>query len=283
MGPAGVARPYAEEQSLSSDAVAAREEAERRKELADHLESAEPMYALADLLQKEGKSKESLGFFTRAATYRRPTAEELRSVAFDYVQLGDYEDAIRWLEIAARMEPSNADVLYALGRCYYTKYRFQDAAVMYERVLAIRPKDLKAEENLGLVYDATNQPEKAEETLRNAAGWADPNGLDEWPYLDLGGFLLDHDRPKDAIGPLRIAVRIQPKCAACHEKLGQALADIHETSEALVELSQAASLAPKDPKTHYAFGRALRQAGQVARAQQEFELCQKLYGATSHE
>jgi tetratricopeptide (TPR) repeat protein len=154
---------------------------------------------------------------------------------------------------------------------------------MYERVLAVQPEHLKAEENLGLVFDATNRPDKAEEALRKAASWASVNGTDEWPFLDLGGFLLDQDRAKEAIDPLRIAVHIRPECAACHEKLGRALLTTHDSAGGIAELEQATRLDPKNPKSHYELGRALRQAGQAERAQQEFSLSQKLYSAHSEE
>jgi tetratricopeptide (TPR) repeat protein len=279
--PAGTA--YSTEESGAVTARFAQRESDLRAELAHQPESADLLYALALVLQQEGKARESLDIYTRAARSRNPAPEELRSVALDYVLLNDFEDAIHWLEVASQMAPRDANILYALGRCYYSKDRFLDAGKMYERVLAIQPQHLKAEENLGLVYDATNRADLAEDAFRKAAGWASKNGTDEWPFLDLGSFLLDQDRPKEAIDPLRDAVRIRPECAACHEKLGRALLATHDSAGALAELEQAAKLDPKNPKTHYEFGRALRQAGQTERAQQEFSLSQKLYTAHSQE
>jgi tetratricopeptide (TPR) repeat protein len=279
--PAGTA--YSTEESETVTARLAQRESDLRADLARQPESADLLYALALVLQQEGKARESLDTYTRAARSRNPAPEELRSVALNYVLLNDFEDAIHWLEVAAQMAPRDANILYALGRCYYSKDRFLDAGKMYERVLAIQPQHLKAEENLGLVYDATNRADLAEDAFRRAAGWAIKNGTDEWPFLDLGSFLLDQDRPKEAIDPLRDAVRIRPECAACHEKLGRALLATHDSLGALAELEQATKLDPKSPKTHYELGRALRQAGQAERAQQEFILSQKLYTAHSQE
>lgn len=265
------------EPSSGSAPVLARKESELRSGLGAQPNSPDLLYALAQVLQEEAKSKESLELFTRAAKYRNPTSLDLRSVAFNYVLLGDYEDAIHWLEVASRMDPSNPKILYALGRCYYSNSRFLEAVTMFGRVLAIQPKDMKAEENLGLAYDAANQPDKAEEALRKAASWADPNGTDQWPFLDLGSFLLDHGRAKGAIEPLRRAAKIQPLCASCHEKLGRALTATGDNAGGIAELDDAVTLDPKNPKTHYALGRALRQAGQIDRAQKEFAVCKELY------
>lgn len=278
-----VASPYVAEESDKISADASRKEFDLRAALAAQPDSSAVAYALALILRQEGKAHESLDIYTRAAALRKPTAEELHSVALDYVLLSDYDDAIHWLEIASQMDPKDVDVLYSLGRCYYTKNRYGDAQRLYEQVLAIQPHHLKATENLGLVYDATNETDKAETALRTAAGWADPNGKDEWPFLDLGGFLLDHDRASEALESLRTAARIKPDSAACHEKLGRALIATKDTSRGIAELQTAARLDPKNPRTHYELGRALRQAGQIEEAQKELAISQKLYTSHSQE
>jgi len=274
---------YANEESGAVTPQLAAREAALRSELVMQPDSSGLLYSLARLLREEGKAHESLDMYTQAASHRKPTAMDLQSVALDYVMLNDYDDAVRWLELAAQMEPSNAEVLYSLGRCYYSKDRFADAGRMFEKVLTIQPAHLKAEENLGLVYDAANRPEMAEQAFRKAASWANENGKDEWPFLDLGSFLLDQYRPKDAVDPLRTSTRIQPQCAACHEKLGRALLAIGNSAGGVAELQSATELDPKNPKTHYELGRALRQAGQAERARAEFSLSQKLYSEHSSE
>jgi tetratricopeptide (TPR) repeat protein len=207
----------------------------------------------------------------------------LRSVALDYVLLHDFDDAIRWLELAAQSAPNDADILYSLGRCYYSLDRYVDAQKLYQRVLVIDPHNLKAEENLGLSYDASHRTDKADEALRTAAQWADPAGTDEWPFLDWGSFLLDQDRTAEAVSPLRVASHIRHDCVPCHEKLGRALLATHDTEGGLQELELATQLDPKNPKTHYEYGRALRQAGQLERAQHELTLSETLYSVHSEE
>ncbi|HEY2469010.1 MAG TPA: tetratricopeptide repeat protein [Terracidiphilus sp.] len=278
-----VSSPYSAEESGKVSSSLSSRESDLRSALNASPNSPEVAYELALVLRQEGKARKSLDMYTRAAGYRKPTTEELRSVALDYVLLNDYDDAIHWLEIAIQMDPKDTGVLYSLGRCYYTKNRFPDAARMYAEVLAIQPHDLKAEENLGLVYDATNEPAKAEAALRTAVGWADANGKDEWPFLDLGGFLLDHNRTTEAVEPLRTATRIKPECAVCHEKLGRALVAEHDLTGGLEALQTATRLEPGNPRTHYELGRALRQAGQVEKAKQELAISQKLYTTHSQE
>jgi tetratricopeptide (TPR) repeat protein len=281
--PRAVISPYSAEEAATVSVHLAQEEARLRAMIPQQPRSAEPLYSLALVMRQEGKARESIDTYTQAAQLRTPTADDLRSVALDYVLLSDYDDAIHWLERAVRMDPANVNALYSLGRCYFSKGRYLDAEHMFAHILAIDPKHLKAEENLGLVFDATNHPKQAEEALRTAASRASKEGPDEWPFLDLGGFLLDRDRAQDAIDPLRTAVHIRPDCAACHEKLGRALLATRGLAEGITELERAVQLDPSNPKTHYELGRALRRDGQAEWAQQEFAASQKLYAAHSQE
>jgi len=253
-----------------------------RASLERNPQSADTLYELALVLQQENRSRESLETYTRAAHIQKPNVAQLRSVALDYVLLDDYDDAVRWLRVALGMEPKNADVLYSLGRCLYTKNLFPDAEKVYLRLLVLDPANLKAEENLGLTYDAENDPEKAEKALRTAAQWAKERGLKApWPYLDLGIFLLDQSRADDAGPFLERAVELDPQSAWAHEKLGMALVANGDSARGIRELQLAVGLAPKDPKVHFELGHAYRAAGQLDKARAEFEISKSLYGEHS--
>jgi tetratricopeptide (TPR) repeat protein len=271
-----------QENALPPNPLLAETEARLRASLEQNPQSAETLYELALVLQRENKSRESLEIYTRAAQTQKPNVAQLRSVALDYVMLDDYDDAVRWLRVALGMEPNNADVLYSLGRCLYTKNLFPEAEKVYLRLLALDPANLKAEENLGLTYDAQNEPKEAEKALRTAVQWAQERGLkDPWPYLDLGIFLLDQAREADAQPFLETAVELGPQSAWAHEKLGMALVVNGNPPAGIRELQLAVKLAPKDPKAHFELGRAYRSAGQLDKARGEFALSKSLYGEHS--
>jgi tetratricopeptide (TPR) repeat protein len=274
------AAPVDADKPPESSALAATE-AGLRHDLELEPDSAPLLYRLGLVLRQENKPKDSLEIYTRAAKLAKPDAGQLRSVALDYVLIGDFDDAIHWLQIAESFDPQNVDVLYSLGRCLYSQDRFPEAKAMFLRVLELRPDHLKAEENLGLVYDFVNEPEKAEAALRQAATWAGQESTDKWPFLDLGGFLLDHAREAEAVPLLQRAVSIDAKCAACHEKLGRALVAVHDTNGGVKELEAATELDPKNPKTHYELGIAYRDEGVLDKARAEFALSQSLYGQHS--
>jgi Flp pilus assembly protein TadD len=276
--------PSLAQEQLRADPSLAGEEAKLRKAVERNPEAPADLYQLGLVLRQENKPQDSLAVYTRAAHLLKPNADQLRSVALDYVLLNDYSDAIHWLQIALTFDPNNVDVLYSLGRCLYTQSSFPQAEAAFAKVLALQPDHLKAEENLGLTLDAQNQPEAAEKALRTAAAWADQRSLqDEWPFLDLGNFLLDRGRQAEALPFLTKAAHIAPASAASHEELGRALVATGKSNEGITELQAAVSLDPKNPKIHFELGHAYRDAGKLDQARAEFELSKKLYGEHSND
>ncbi len=247
--------------------------------LTRHPGSADALYALGLVQQRENHPRDSLATMTHAAQLRTPASEDLRIVGLDYVLLNDYPDAIHWLEKAVEFDSKNTEAWYALGRADYTQSRFHDAEHAFQQALLLDPEHIRATENLGLVYSAENRLPDADETFRKAVMLAEKDGhTDEWPYLNYGSFLLDQGRASEAIPLLERATSINPKCAACFEKLGRALSATGKLQEGVEHLEKAVSLDPKDAHLHYELGLALRKAGMNDRARAEMAIAQKQYG-----
>ena len=75
---------------------------------------------------REEKAKASLDEFTAGAKYHNPSAADLKVVAFDYIVLGDYADAGKWLTKMLEWAPNDSDGWYNLGRTKYNENRFAD-------------------------------------------------------------------------------------------------------------------------------------------------------------
>ncbi len=269
-----------EGKSLANVERFAEADAALRTYAAQHPDSADARFMLGYVLNREDKPADSLKTYTQAAQLATPKSDDLKVVALDYVLLDDYDDAIRWMKKAVEFDPQNESAWYGLGRCLYSQSEFAEAQQALQRALALDPQDVQAEANLGLAYEMGNKPEQAEQAYRAAVTLADADAKsDEWPYLDYASFLLEHDRPAEAIPLLQRAVKAAPKCAACHGKLGRALAESGEARQGVEELRTAVALAPKNPQLHYDLGRAYRAAGQMEQARAELALSARLYGS----
>src|SRR5262250_1745384 len=83
--------------------------------LESHRNSADALYMLGYVLNRENRPAESLAAYTQAAAINPPISDDLKIVGLDYVLLNDYPDAIKWLEKAVELDSNNKDAWYYLG------------------------------------------------------------------------------------------------------------------------------------------------------------------------
>lgn len=247
-----------------------------------HHDASDALYLLGFVLNRENRASDSLAVYTQAAAITRPASDDLKIVGLDYVLLDDYPDAIRWLEKAVSFDKTNKDAWYYLGRAYYTRSQMVKAKSAFETALKLDPRDAKAENGLGLVFESGAQSDAAVDAYRKAIAWDEDNPRkSEQPYVNLGSLLLEQGRTTDAIPPLETAVKLAPKDAYCRLRLGAAYFRNGEPQKAQTELEKAIELDPANASAHYELGRVYQQLREPERAKAEFEVTSRLQSATA--
>ena len=243
---------------------------------------AEAHFLLGYVLFRENMAKQSLAEFTAGAQIVRPSTADLKIIAADYVLLGDFDDADKWLTSVVMATPQDADAWYLLGRTKYNENRFAEAIDSFSHAVALRPHDVKAEDNLGLSYEGLNEMEKAKAAFQTAIAWQADSGIqDAQPLLNLGSLLLRESRGAAAVSYLIRAAAAAPGNAKVHEELSQAYLAENELPKAQTELEIAIKLAPNASALHYKLGQILHRLGYVADSQREFKICAELLNSHS--
>lgn len=231
---------------------------------------------------REAKAKASLEEFTAGAKYRNPSAADLRVVAFDYIVLGDYPDADKWLTKMLEWTPNDSDGWYNLGRTKYNENRFAEAISAFQQCLKLDPKNVKAEDNLGLSFAGMGRNEEAIVAYQKAIGWQEQSlAKNPRPYIDLGSLWIDENHPKDAVTLLLRANEIDPRDSKTHELLGKAYTRLEEFPKAQVELEKAVELSPQTPNLHCMLAPVYRKQGLTEKAKAEYDRCATLTGSRS--
>jgi tetratricopeptide (TPR) repeat protein len=294
--------------SLADSGLAGSAEPEVRQYLAAHPNSADAHFLLGYILFRElqqlstpgqfpnpdlkstpgssavraAKARASLAEFTEGAKYRAPSAADLKIVALDYVLLGDYSDADKWLTKMLEWAPNDSEGWYYLGRIKYNENRFDESAHAFQQSLKLDPKNVKAEDNLGLAYAGLGLTEDAILAYHTAMDWQkDAPEKNPGPFIDLAGILLDQNRSEEAIPFLRQAIEIAPQDSRSHELLGKAFARLEQFPQAQAELEKAVTLAPENPNLPCMLGPVYRKQGQTERAQAALDRCAALNGTHS--
>jgi Flp pilus assembly protein TadD len=226
---------------------------------------------------REEYAKASLAEYTEGAKYARPSASDLKIVALDYVLLGSYGDASKWLTRSLQENPKDAQAWYYLGRAKYNENRFEEALQAFGQCLELEPRDIKAQSNLGLSYAGLNRVAEAQAAFLKAIEWqaAAPH-KDSEAYIGLGDLLVQQNRASEAVPYLLQAVEIAPWESRAKEKLGSAYLNLNNLSEARNQLEAAIALDPQNPSLHYLLGSVYRKQGQTEKAKAEFERFQIL-------
>lgn len=275
------AEPLQTAQSLLAAGKFPEAEAALRQYLKDNPSSGEAHYLLGDALFREQRAVDSLAEFTAGSKFKPPGPGELRTVASDYVLLGDFADADKWFSEVTAQTPNDAGAWYLLGRTKYNENRFAEAIASFEHVLSLRPKDIQAEDNLGLSEQGLGHADQAKTAYQTAIAWQGGAPTDAQPYLNLGTLLTDQGDQAAAIQYLTKAAALAPQNPKIHEELGRALQAKGDMEGAQAQLETAVRLAPTAAALHFKLGQIYRHRGLNERAQQEFAICAKLNGVHS--
>jgi tetratricopeptide (TPR) repeat protein len=268
--------PLAQARSLLQSGALADSEAWLQRYVSAHPASADAHFLLGYVEFREKKAKPSLAEFTAGARYRRPDAGDLKIVASDYVLLGDFADADKWFSEVTRETPQDADAWYLLGRTKYSESGFEEAVSSFERALALHPKYVEAENNLGLSWQEMNQPDKAKTAFQAAIDWQGNSPSDPQPFLNLATLLADEHELDASVRYLTEAVALAPDNPRIHDELAKVYESQNNLAKAQNELEKAVALAPDSSELHFKLGRIYRREGLKDRADKEFALCDKL-------
>jgi tetratricopeptide (TPR) repeat protein len=231
---------------------------------------------------RDAHARASLAEFTTGAKYDRPSAFDLKIVAYDYVLLDDFPDADKWMTRSLEWSPKDSDAWYSLGRIKYNENRFEEANRAFEECLRLEPRNVKAEDNLGLSYYALGRTNEAVTAYQTAIAWQRQGGeKNPRPFIDLGTLYLEQDRPKDALPFFLEATQIAPEDAKGHEELGKTYAHLNELSQAQGEFEKAVALAPNVASLHFMLGHVYRKEGMIEKAKSEFQRTEELNGTHS--
>jgi tetratricopeptide (TPR) repeat protein len=252
-----------------------------RSYLETHKESADGHYLLGYILFRSQDPKSSIAEYKEGARYRPPGALDLQAIGCDYLLLEDYAAADQWLSKSVAFDGMDPSAHYYLGRAKYNEKRFDEAVHSFEECLRLDPKNVKAEDNLGLAYEAVGQTEDALKAYRKAIALEEGGSRDADPYLNLGTVLVENNRAAEGVSPLVESVLIAPDDWRGHRELGKAESMLGRVEEAQAELEKAESLAPENPSIHFLLGQVLRRRGLMAGSLEETERYAALTGAHS--
>ena len=158
-----------------------------------------------------------------------------------------YDEALKELQEALRLDPENVDALYYQGLVHMAMNRPVDALSALEAARKLRPTDADVAFQIGVLYFGQKEYDKAEPFLREVYG-ADPKRPNIGYYLGFIEFQKQNFR--EALGYFRANVPSDDtfaQLASFYSSL--TLARLGSPGQAKAEIDQALRLQPASPVT----------------------------------
>jgi tetratricopeptide (TPR) repeat protein len=144
------------------------------------------------------------------------TPDTLLLVGKLWVELEDYSRAVSVFERVLAMDPKQPKVHYSAGLAYLRWQRLPEAIAQFNAQLQLTPGDADTINGLGLVYLEQGKREEAGGLFRAVVETHPENGNAQYQF---GKLLLDDGNVKDAVTHLELAAKAMPESDYVHYQL----------------------------------------------------------------
>jgi tetratricopeptide (TPR) repeat protein len=170
-----------------------------------------------------------------------------------------------WKDNAAK-SPGKARAWGNLGKAYQERGQFDEARAAFERALELDPKQVRALNNLALIYlNQLGEPRKARQLLERALA-LDPE--DAPTHVNLGVACNQTDDPTAALKHFQIAFDADPDAPQSFHNLAVAHYRLKQYDRAVEVLERGIALFPEEPSLRGLLGMVYRDMGDEARSRE---------------
>lgn len=236
-------------------------------------------YELAKLYRKQGREEDAKQAFERSKEMKTQSDKlsQLKWACGQELDRGPSDQAPSCEEL---YDPTNAELLTALGVLYGQHGQLEKALGPLERAVELAPQSPQTLYNLAFTYYQLKRFADARGPLQTA--------VERWPDLFplnalYGAILFNLGDMPAAYQVLQHAHQLNPQDRGATALLYQSTVELAERSEqnsgnadALRYLQEAASLAPDDPDPHRRMAAIYRRIGQIPKADQEEQRASEL-------
>ena len=242
--------------------------------------TAELHNLLGEVEEKDGQFVAAENEYETAA-HMDPTESNLFDWGSELLLHRTLGPAVEVFQQASQRYPASQRLVIGLGTALYARGNYDDAVKSLLRAADLNPADPGCYVFLSRAYDSS--PSQAGEVIQRFRRFAElqPNNARARYYYAMS--LWKGKRAQDPSldlhqieSLLRKSLALDPKLAEAHLQLGNLYSDQNEYAQAIPEYTRALELNSDLADAYYRLGQAYVRTGEKDRAQQQFQVYQRL-------
>jgi tetratricopeptide (TPR) repeat protein len=242
--------------------------------------TAELHNLLGEIEEKDGKFIVAANEF-EAAAHMDPSESNLFDWGSELLLHRTFGPAIEVFQHATERYPDSPRLVIGLGMAFYSRGNYDDAVKALLKAADLDPSDPRCYLFLSKAYDSS--PGQAEEVIQRFRRFAElqPRNARALYYYAMS--LWKGRRAQDPsldLGKietlLKKSIALDPTLAEAHLQLGNLYSDQNKYAESIPEYVRARELSPELADVHYRLGQAYVRVGEKDRAQEQFQVYQKI-------
>jgi tetratricopeptide (TPR) repeat protein len=242
--------------------------------------TAELHNLLGEIEEKDGKFVVAANEFETAA-HMDPSESNLFDWGSELLLHRTFGPAIEVFQHATERYPDSPRLVIGLGMAFYSRGNYDDAVKALLKAADLDPSDPRCYLFLSKAYDSS--PGQAEEVIQRFRRFAQlqPRNARALYYYAMsmwkGRRAQDPGLDLSQIESLlKKSIALDPTMAEAHLQLGNLYSDQNKYAESIPEYVRARELNPDLADVHYRLGQAYVRVGDKDRAQEQFQVYQKI-------
>ncbi len=242
--------------------------------------TAELHNLLAEVEEKDGKFVEAANEY-EAAAHLEPSESNLFDWGSELLLHRTLDPAVEVFKQGVQRYPASQRMVVGLGMTYYARGNYDDSVKSLLRAADLNPSEPSCYFFLSKAYDSS--PSRADEVIQRFRRFAElqPKNARALYYYAMS--LWKGRRAQDPgldlhqiESLLTQSLELDPKLAEAHLQLGNLYSDQNKYVEAIPEYKRALELNSDLADAYYRLGQAYVRTGEKGRAQEQFQVYQKI-------
>lgn len=240
-----------------------------------------PKLLIGSIMENKELYKEANAYYQQITPDKDSYYVAQYQIAKNLLAMEQYEKAEPILRNLLSIQ-EGSEIYIGLGEIMREYRRYKDAAIYYQKALDLYPQEIEDKKwgillAMGAVYEGMNNPEKAEEYLRQALELSDDHLIKNY----LGYILLKNGKnPEEAFQLIIDAYNQEPDDGSIIDSLGWALYQFGRYEDAISYLEQASDASPSEAVIYDHLGDAYWDTGRKYEAVYQWNHAMKLKDST---